>query len=118
MKNARGIVAAHVNERTQELWDEFREHARERGLSNTKALEQAAVLWVGQSVVFPVDDCPHCPDGHQDPNRGSQPWSAWVASYRDGDGQPMQITVARSAGAHVAESDAQWVRERLNTPTP
>jgi hypothetical protein len=61
-------------------------------------------------------DCPRCPDGHTPPTRGSQPWSAWVDSARDGDGQPMQITVARSAGAHVAESDAQWVRERLNTP--
>lgn len=58
--------------------------------------------------------CPHCPDGHTPPTGGSQPWSAWVDSIRDGDGQPMQITVARSAGAHVAESDAQWIRERLN----
>lgn len=56
MKNARGIVAAHVNERTQELWDEFREHARTRGLSNTRALEQAAALWVGHSVEFPLPD--------------------------------------------------------------
>ena len=58
--------------------------------------------------------CPHCPDGHTPPTRGSQPWSAWVAEVRDGDGQPMQIIVARSAGAHVAESDAEWVRARLN----
>jgi hypothetical protein len=59
-------------------------------------------------------DCPHCPDGHTLPTRGSQPWSAWVDSARDGDGQPMQIIVARSAGAHVAESDAQWMRDVLN----
>jgi hypothetical protein len=26
----------------------------------------------------------------------------------------MQIIVARSAGAHVAESDAQWIRDVLN----
>jgi hypothetical protein len=26
----------------------------------------------------------------------------------------MQIIVARSAGAHVAESDAEWIRQRLN----
>jgi hypothetical protein len=26
----------------------------------------------------------------------------------------MQIIVARSAGAHVAESDAEWIRARLN----
>lgn len=58
--------------------------------------------------------CPHCPDGHMPPERG-QPWSAYVGSERDGDGQPMQIIVARSAGAHVAESDAEWVRRRLST---
>ncbi|MGV2914562.1 hypothetical protein [Streptomyces alfalfae] len=59
-------------------------------------------------------DCPHCPDGHTLPDGGSQPWSAWVGPERDGDGQPMTIHVARSAGAHVAESDAEWVRSRLN----
>jgi hypothetical protein len=57
--------------------------------------------------------CPFCPDGHTPPDRG-QPWSAWVAEDRDGDGQPMQIIVARSAGAHVAEADAEWIRARLN----
>lgn len=62
--------------------------------------------------------CPHCPDGHQDPEGGSQPWSAWVSLHRDGDGQPTCITVARSAGAHVAESDAQWVRDMLNGRLP
>ncbi len=59
-------------------------------------------------------DCPHCPDGHTPPDRGSQPWSAWVGPERDGDGQPTTIHVARSAGAHVAESDAEWIRARLN----
>lgn len=62
-----------------------------------------------------MSTCRHCPDGHTPPTRGSQPWSAWVAPERDGDGQPMQITVARSAGAHVAESDAEWMREVLNS---
>lgn len=59
-----------------------------------------------------ADGCPHCPDGHKRPDR--QPWSAWVSEARDGDGQPMTIHVARSNGAHVAESDAQWIREQLN----
>lgn len=63
-----------------------------------------------------VDGCPHCPDGHTPPDHG-QAWSAWVAEARDGDGQSMQITVARSAGAHVAETDAEWVRRRLNDTT-
>jgi hypothetical protein len=64
----------------------------------------------------PAGDCQHCPDGHTPADQGSQPWAAWVGSERDGDGQPMTIHVARSAGAHVAESDAQWIRERLNGP--
>lgn len=63
-----------------------------------------------------ADGCPHCPDGHTPPNHG-QTWGAWVAEVRDADGQPMQIIVARSAGAHVAESDAEWVRRRLNDTT-
>jgi hypothetical protein len=58
--------------------------------------------------------CPHCPDGHTPPDRGSQPWHAWVGPEQDGDGQPTTIHVARSAGAHVAETDAEWVRARLN----
>lgn len=60
-----------------------------------------------------VPGCPHCPDGHTPPNHG-QTWGAFVSPERDGDGQSMQIIVARSAGAHVAESDAEWVRSRLN----
>ncbi|MFF3094190.1 hypothetical protein [Streptomyces cyaneofuscatus] len=58
--------------------------------------------------------CPHCPDGHTPPDGGSQPWSAYLGPERDGDGQPTTIHVGRSGGAHVAESDAQWIRERLN----
>lgn len=61
-------------------------------------------------------DCPHCPDGHTPPDGGSQPWSAWVGPERDGDVQPMTIHVVRSAGAHVAESDAEWIRACLNGP--
>ncbi|MFZ3592276.1 hypothetical protein [Streptomyces sp. BH104] len=57
--------------------------------------------------------CPHCPDGHMPPEHG-QPWGAYVSPDRDGDGQPTQIIVARTAGAHVAESDAAWIRTRLN----
>lgn len=60
-----------------------------------------------------VDGCPRCPDGHTPPDHG-QTWGAFVGPERDGDGQPTQIIVARSAGAHVAESDAEWVRARLN----
>lgn len=64
-----------------------------------------------------VNGCEHCPDGHTAPDHG-QPWGAFVGPQRDGDGQPTQIIVARSAGAHVAESDAEWVRFRLNNTRP
>jgi hypothetical protein len=57
--------------------------------------------------------CPHCPDGHMPPDHG-QPWGAHVSTVRDADGQPVQIIVARTAGAHVADSDAEWIRARLN----
>jgi hypothetical protein len=60
-----------------------------------------------------VPGCPHCPDGHTPPDHG-QTWGAYLSPERDGDGQPMQIIVARSAGAHVAESDVEWIRGRLN----
>lgn len=60
--------------------------------------------------------CPHCPDGHTPPTGGSQPWAAYLAPQRDGDGQPTLIHVGRTGGAHVAESDAAWVRNRLNHP--
>ncbi|MEU1497327.1 hypothetical protein [Streptomyces sp. NPDC005732] len=62
---------------------------------------------------YQTTECPHCPDGHMPPDHG-QTWGAYLAPVRDGDGQPVQIIVARSAGAHVAESDAEWVRRRLN----
>lgn len=58
--------------------------------------------------------CPHCPDGHTPPDGGSQPWAAWLSEARDGDGQPTTIQLSRSGGAHVAESDAQWLRELIN----
>jgi len=63
-----------------------------------------------------VPGCPHCPDGHAPPDHG-QTWGAYLSPGRDGDGQPTQIIVARSAGAHVAESDAEWIRARLNDTT-
>jgi hypothetical protein len=38
----------------------------------------------------------------------------FVASEVDGDGQPTHLYVAPTAGQHVAESDAEWARARLN----
>lgn len=71
---------------------------------------------VEETPRYQTTECPHCPDGHTPPDHG-QTWGAFVGPQRDGDGQPMQIIVARSAGAHVAESDAEWVRRRLNDTT-
>jgi hypothetical protein len=70
---------------------------------------------VEENPRYQTTECPHCPDGHTPPGHG-QTWGAYLGTERDGDGQPMQIIVARSAGAHVAESDAEWVRARLNGP--
>ena len=54
------------------------------------------------------DGCAHCSPRHGDPNVKS--WGVFVASDRDGDGQPTHLYVAPSDGAHVAESDAEWLR--------
>jgi hypothetical protein len=56
-------------------------------------------------------DCAHCPDGHESP--WSKSWGVYVSSDRDGDGQPTRLIVAPSDGAHVAESDAEWLRKLI-----
>lgn len=59
------------------------------------------------------DTCLHCgEDGHGSPLR--RPWGVYVGAERDGDGQPTTIHVAPSNGAHVAESDAEWLRALIN----
>jgi hypothetical protein len=60
-----------------------------------------------------VPGCEHCPDGHTPPDHG-QPWAAYLVPAEGEAGKPTAIHVARSAAAHVAESDAQWVRDVLN----
>lgn len=55
-----------------------------------------------------AESCLHCPDGHEPPSR--TPWAVWVGTERDGDGQPVMLHVAPTAGAHVAEADAEWLR--------
>lgn len=60
--------------------------------------------------------CPHCPDGHTPPDHG-QPWAVRVTDDRDGDGQPLRLAVERVAGAHVAETDAQWLRDLIEKAT-
>lgn len=58
------------------------------------------------------DACPHCSPRHGDPDTCS--WGVYVNSDRDGDGQPIRLTVMKSDGAHVAESDAEWLRKKLS----
>lgn len=55
--------------------------------------------------------CLHCPDGHREP--WSRSWGVFMASERDSDGQPTHIRVMPSNGAHVAESDAVWLRQLI-----
>lgn len=54
-------------------------------------------------------------DQHRDP--ATYPWSAWLDPAGK-DGLHRNITVAPSRGTHVIESDAQWVRDRLNAQEP
>lgn len=51
--------------------------------------------------------CPHCPDGHGPPTRTA--WGVRVGPEVDGDGQPTYLIVQPTAGAHVAQEDADWL---------
>ncbi len=54
--------------------------------------------------------CIHCMDGHEDPRR--RPWAVYVDAVNlDHDGQPVRLIVAKTGGQHVAESDAEWLRQ-------
>lgn len=55
------------------------------------------------------DECPHCDPTHAEPT--SRPWGVYMSFERDGDGQPTHLRVSPSNGAHVAESDAVWLRQ-------
>jgi len=54
-------------------------------------------------------ECLFCPDRHEPPQR--QNGAVVVGPQRNKDGQPMHLIVCKSAGAHVAESDAEWLRQ-------
>jgi hypothetical protein len=56
-------------------------------------------------------ECPHCPDGHRDPL--TRPWAVYVTTVLDGDGQPNSLIVGPTNCAHVAESDAEWLRDLI-----
>ncbi len=75
-------------------------------LADTLGVPPARLLPAGGNIA----GCPWCPDGHRDPNR--RPWS--VSMKRRDDGEPPAVLqVAPSAGGHVAESDAAWLRELI-----
>lgn len=60
--------------------------------------------------------CPRCPDGHPDPARG-KPWASFIDPNPPMDGKtprPTSIYVCHPAGEHVAESDTEWINQRLN----
>lgn len=63
----------------------------------------------------PAPGCPHCPDGHTPPDHG-QPWHVRTDQGFNED-RPQRLIVERAAGAHVAESDAQWLRDLINRAT-
>jgi hypothetical protein len=57
-----------------------------------------------------VSACEFCPDGHEDPTR--RPWAVYVhPSQSDYDGQPISLVVSKTGCQHVAESDAEWLRQ-------
>lgn len=60
--------------------------------------------------------CPYCPDGHRDP--WTRPWHVRVASQVDSDGQPTHLMVMPTNGAHVAQSDADWVWQLIRDYWP
>lgn len=91
------------------------------GLAHAEAVHghggHTVIVW-DDPAPAPRGDCEHCPDGHTPADSGSQPWGVHLGPERDGDGQPTTIHVGRSGGAHVAESDAEWIWVRLNGVQP
>lgn len=58
-------------------------------------------------------DCPHCDPEHRDPT--SRPWNVRVGPERDSDGQPVYLYAQPTNGAHVAESDAEWLWQLIRS---
>jgi hypothetical protein len=63
-----------------------------------------------------MNKCPHCVDGHGEPNRCS--WNVFVGSQIDSDGQPLYLIVQPANGAHVAQEDADWLYELMKNWHP
>lgn len=60
-----------------------------------------------------TETCPHCPDG---PKRRN--WTIYVSPEKDHDKQPIFLCVVKSNGAHVSESDAEWLRQLIREARP
>lgn len=46
MTKKHGMIAVHISDRTVGMWASFRERARSLGLSDARAMERAAELWL------------------------------------------------------------------------
>lgn len=65
-------------------------------------------------VTDPLPPCDYCTEhGHDHRVPGSKPMSVLVAQDRDSDGQPTHLYVSYSAGEHVGEGEAEYVRRAL-----
>jgi len=62
------------------------------------------------------DACLHCSPTHTRPE--SRPWGVYVAPERDGDDQPTHLVVMPTNGAHVAQSDADWLWQIIRDYRP
>lgn len=58
--NRYGVIGANVTEESQQMWLEFRHSAKHRGMNYTRALEQAARLWLDRHPA-PRQDNPNPP---------------------------------------------------------
>lgn len=54
-------IAAHVNSDTEPLWSRFLERSRALGLTNSRALAQAAEMWLAHTVPDPWQAPLHAP---------------------------------------------------------
>lgn len=87
-------------------------------LSTFAEVATAAVMpFLEEPPAAPAEDsCEHCSPTHERPE--SRPWGVYVAPHRDGDGQPTHLVVQPSNGAHVAQSDADWLWQLIRAYRP
>ena len=79
------------------------------------ALADAGLLRVPHVEPVPAK-CPHCDPTHGTPFRTA--WGVFVGPERDADGQPIYLYVQPTAGAHVAQEDADWLYALMRDAQP